>query len=1144
MARDPGTGASKSIYRQQTPKPSLDPVVGTDPGLGVSVTLHGKSLDAHGKKSPTVSASKVLDNLATPVLGEPFSQTNIGKLLLHGDPSGFKNTLQPPNGGAGMINAGAAPFPVKVGGLVDMGAAKVGKGLGKTYRPRTLKAGDLEQQIPKARSRITRNAIEEPADKVSTTLDKSARARATPGVRLATASERAVKAAGRAQRRDRGRVVAQVQQHLNAIKAVKAGSPEDVANFWYAQLPKTHRNAEGLQAVQTMQRNHLEDLASGKALADANARQATIEDALKTAQGKARFDLMGALEDVKLFKSDIPNQIRDVSGSLAQLEGVIAKAPVPNEAAIAAVHALGNDSANVLVDANRLDPAKAEPRKYLLSDALGLSPTREIPPAYRAPEGALFHGSPDGELENIDALYHTKMWREGPGFYATTSPEKAAQYAAGKTARAERRTGAGVINVVKLKPGAKVLDLDAQGEDFWRHLAEESMGEKIDPKTYHDWASLAHDDRDSPHMKGASDGIRHRNGFLEFMTGYDEMPKTEAYYALEEALHAKGYQATLHHEGGVPVYIVKDENAVERAGVVNPADLAPTSEPDRAALTGVDAPAYIGHRQPRPEGRFPFTPKGGTGRVATPAGMTSQNKLVLARTGRLRQSLHVATEDWGSTQVFRQANVARDTLGKIGSPFTGHVPQDSVLINPAGRTVPPNWKTEDLAQFGDSFEDVAALRRKAQQIVDEFSADGSDPAAVERLKQHASEQGVQWDELRVVPRRLVDRYYDQYRSSVARGKVGKGYDTLVDLVATSIVIARVGYIPKNLVQNVVLSLPHQGPLFLRNATWAAQAMRDPELRAMLKAETGQGANAAIAGEALHKKVIGKVAGFNGAVADDLPRIAAFLHEAAAEKVINGAHPFLTDGDRAKLLGLLRDERHRPLLNDINTRSNDAMADFTRLTPDQSRLARRLLIVPGWLMAGTRYPFHFAATHPIRSMLLAYIALGEPGAPDHFNKPINEYFTGSSYKRGIQTPLGRVRTGSISPVSTPAEIAGSVAQTVRGKSPFDITHNTVFDYANPFLSSVVGAAQGGGILRNAERLVPNLGLIQDLIHPSGGPNYPEDATRLGRLKREIGVAPIQVNDNTSTTSRRGSSGGSGSIYRSGGGSSSSGSIYRR
>lgn len=211
--------------------------------------------------------------------------------------------------------------------------------------------------------------------------------------------------------------------------------------------------------------------------------------------------------------------------------------------------------------------------------ALQSNGPRVIAPKYTPPEGALFHGSPEGELENIDALYHTKTWAEGTGFYVTASPEKAAKYAAGKTAKAERRSGVGALNVVKLKPGANVLDMESQPEEFWRKLAEDITGQTVDPETYHDFASLAHDARDSPHLKGASAGVKNRNGLFEYLSGYEDMPKTDAYYAIEDALHNAGYQATRHTENGVPVYIVKDANAIERLGSVKPEDALPQTAP-------------------------------------------------------------------------------------------------------------------------------------------------------------------------------------------------------------------------------------------------------------------------------------------------------------------------------------------------------------------------------------------------------------------------------------------------------------------------------------------------------------------------------------------------------------------------------------
>jgi hypothetical protein len=259
----------------------------------------------------------------------------------------------------------------------------------------------------------------------------------------------------------------------------------------------------------------------------------------------------------------------------------------------------------------------------------------------------------------------------------------------------------------------------------------------------------------------------------------------------------------------------------------------------------------------------------------------------------------------------------------------------------------------------------------------------------------------------------------------------------------------------------------------------------------------------------------------GSIADDPARMAAFLHEAAAEGVISRVNPLLTNRDRQALKRLLTDPRQQQRLNDIRSRSVEAMADFTRLTPDQARMARRFLIIPGWLMAGSRYPFHFAATHPIRSALLAYILMGEPGAPEElqFNNRIDTYFTGRDYLWGIDTPWGRERAASLNPISTPFELAAGVRGSIEGREgPVDFETPVMFDVANPiaavgaeFTQGLLGG--GPGLRRSAKRLLPgSYGLGKDLISPpTDPPTYPEDVTRLGRLKREVGILPIEVND---------------------------------
>jgi hypothetical protein len=531
---------------------------------------------------------------------------------------------------------------------------------------------------------------------------------------------------------------------------------------------------------------------------------------------------------------------------------------------------------------------------------------------------------------------------------------------------------------------------------------------------------------------------------------------------------------------------------------------------------------YMGHRLPREadSGRdIVGISGGGTGRVGSPKGVGTRNRLVLATTGRVRASTKVALEDFSATTVFESQIVARDTLAAGGTPFKNHFVEGYTLINPKGRTIPPHWRTEELAQFSEGPDGIEQVRELAQDMVNTFAA--RNRSDWDRIVEEADEQGIHWSELRMVKSDYVDRYYSQFRSFKGRSTPGVAYDMAVDFFATSIIFARIGYIPKNVVQNLIMAVPHQGMFFPMNAARAGQVLADPELRALARAEVGfSGATQALSQESARrgptKFLLGKIAGFVGSIADDPARISALLHEAAAEGVISRVNPILTNDDRKALIRLWTEKGQRARANDIRWRATEAMADFTRMTPDQARLARRFLIIPGWLMAGTRYPFHFAATHPIRSALIAYIAMGEPGAPNElqFNDPAWTYFHGSKYLQGIDTPWGRERTASLNPISTPWELALAGLGSARGKTgPFDHNTPTAFDFANPGASVAVDWLKGEGkVDATAKRLLPGGSFVKDMISPpTDPPTYPEDVTRLGRLKREVGIIPIDLVD---------------------------------
>lgn len=560
--------------------------------------------------------------------------------------------------------------------------------------------------------------------------------------------------------------------------------------------------------------------------------------------------------------------------------------------------------------------------------------------------------------------------------------------------------------------------------------------------------------------------------------------------------------------------VLKAENSGPRKGLVADwLDVQPSGQE-----------AYVGHRMGRTRGsRSSLLPGAvGTGRPTTPQGARSMNRLVLANTGRLRDSTRVAVDDWQAAQVYESALQSRSDLGKMGRPFDGRLGDGELLINPKGRPVPPQWKRDRLAEIADQGYDEEQIRQAAKDIVDTYMAD---PASAQEMLATAREQGVQWHELRVIDEKTAKRYFGQFTSPQRSNVAGRAYDSAVDLAVASIIFARIGYIPKNVVANLIMALPHQGVYLFANAPRAMQALSDPELLPRLVAEVGEsGPTVALGNEAAIAKAKGipsKIAQAVGAVADNPMRIAAFLHEAAAEGVIKKMSPVLDAEDRQALIDLFDDPAKRPLLNDIRSRSVEAMADFSRLTPTQRKWSRRFLVIPGWLWAGSRYPFHFAATHPGRAAAIAYVAAGEPGAPDQLkvNKPIGDYMASgvANFNAGVDVGGGKVlRTGAISPVSTPWEVAQSVAQK---------DGRTFGDYTNPLAASLWNVAHSQldsptgpyrtslekSVVGNLTRLAPGYSLAKNMATPPDKPKYfPEDTSRLGRLKREVGVIPIKVN----------------------------------
>ncbi len=577
-------------------------------------------------------------------------------------------------------------------------------------------------------------------------------------------------------------------------------------------------------------------------------------------------------------------------------------------------------------------------------------------------------------------------------------------------------------------------------------------------------------------------------------------------------VHDESVTAAVHALSGDRARILKEHDLLSegseenRPGIVSRyLGLEPTGEE-----------AYIGHRLGKVRGAGGVRSIG-TGRPANVQGLQA-NTMKLLRSGSLRQSTHVAAEDWNATQTYQDLKRIRHTLWQMGDKFEGHVPDGYLLVNPHGKVIPPEWKHDVVAELEAGHEGLAD---EVKNMLKGFVSDRSTwRATVEKAKEAG-----QLNDLRIVPEKDVRRFYSQFLPAGSRTPLGKAYDTGIDAMANSLIFARAGYLPKNVAQSLVMAVPHQGVRLFANAPRAAQLVPHPGSSALdrklwdaLVHESGAGVSGIVAQET-YRKALGKVPALMTKLADQPARVSAFLHEAANEGVIPKYAVHLSDEDKRALLSLVTDEDKRPLLNQIMQRTRDAMGDFERLTPAQRRIARRLFIVPGWLTAGTRYPIHFAATHPVRSAVLGYAAAGEPGSPKKLNRPVTDYLVKGlpSYIQAVPGGKGKIeRVQSVLPAAIPADVGialASGAPIPEAAGYINPLAEATWNVTHGVRGTSTGETQKVGYLRALEDALRGLAPAEQELQRIAAPStdqskvYP-DHSRLGELERAAGVLPVR------------------------------------
>ena len=530
-----------------------------------------------------------------------------------------------------------------------------------------------------------------------------------------------------------------------------------------------------------------------------------------------------------------------------------------------------------------------------------------------------------------------------------------------------------------------------------------------------------------------------------------------------------------------------------------------------------------------------FSP--GTGKPKLPAGAGQENTMGRLNSGRLRMSVHQAREDFLASQTFVASNRVRRVLHQMGEKTPkGHafIPDHPVegyrLINPDAAGYPRGWKS-NLLEHAQTDEE---LTKAANDIVQHVATNNKD--AWKAIMDEAKATGVS-DRLRVVREQDLQDFYAQLLPAPKAKGLLKGYDRATDAVVASIIIGRVGFIPKQMAQNIILMVPQMRARVFPNMAKAIslsplnpkRTEQDKLLFRLLWSEVSGGAGGAISAEAAGKplRYLGKK---STEIGDEVFRVGAMAHALANLGHASKYGMRFSAHEKEHLISMLTHTggKRNLDLNRAMQAARDMGGDFNRLSPSQRQLWRRLVMVPNWLVAGTRLPAKLAMNRPLTTAAIGYVAAGEPGADKlglPQNKRVDKYLSKNAppWAQAIGGPGTKsVPIQSLLPASIPADVA---MKAIKGQVPlpgdysqamiqpaWDIAHSQASGSHGTFHTSL-----GDSLRRNITRVVPSAKLIQDEISPPSDPTtYAGDSSRWSRLGREFPGYPVQYGPNRTSS----------------------------
>ncbi len=409
-----------------------------------------------------------------------------------------------------------------------------------------------------------------------------------------------------------------------------------------------------------------------------------------------------------------------------------------------------------------------------------------------------------------------------------------------------------------------------------------------------------------------------------------------------------------------------------------------------------------------------------------------RSKGILQTEGRIQRGPKVTVSDFYRRARLANHRMALEKADEFSSPLdfdehpdTGGVAPGYRLYNPDGVNVMRVYKetpTKDDMVGMFPAETQAELKLQYDELMAAHF-----PLSVKNVPEGMREG------LRQLPEQIAEAFeqrtvFASNGSSPWARKLLPLIDTTNSVMKAALIYGKLSYIPLNFAGNMIFLTiaagPFAGPALVRASR--ALGHLDPEILAGIDFRVGEGSLAALSMEDGTNKLtrsVRKLAHAQSAMADRLPRRAAFIYFAAKEgfRSEKQLRKLLEESDEVWQDGVT----YKEISNQITESAEKAMVQFRGMGPFQKEVLSRLIFIYGWMRGAAKYSARMPLDRPLRADLLAHLGQQEADRVEKAFGKLVSYMDGLHATGPVEKVLGidtrRARQlRSLNPVSTGGE----------------------------------------------------------------------------------------------------------------------------